>query len=108
VNLSAQSDRVDVVAINRGTSTASLQHTQLFPGLTLVRTRLVRRAGGAAVTFKVLDAGDPVAAARVRAGGRTELTGASGTATLVLRRGGVATASKAGYVSASARFRCCR
>jgi hypothetical protein len=108
VNLSAQSDRVDVVAINRGTSSTSLQHTQLLPGLTLVRTRLVRRSGGAAVTFKVLDAGDPVAGARVRAGGRTAVTGAGGTATLLLRRSGVATAAKAGYVGASARFGCCR
>jgi hypothetical protein len=108
VNLSAQSDRVDVVAINRGTSSTSLQHTQLLPGLTLVRTRLVRRSSGAAVTFKVLDAGDPVAGARVRAGGRTAVTGAGGTATLLLRRSGVATAAKAGYVGASARFGCCR
>src|SRR4029077_17026348 len=100
--------RIDVVAINRGTSSASLQHTQLLPGLTLVRARLVRRGGGAAVTFKVLDAGDPVAGARVRAGGRAAVTGPSGTATLLLRRGGVATASKGGDVRASARFGCCR
>jgi hypothetical protein len=109
VNLSAQTDRVDVVAINRGVSSGSLQHTQLLPGLTLARTKLVRRGRGtAAVTFRVLDAGDPIAGARVRAGGRTAVTGANGTATLVLRRGGVATASKAGYVGASARFGCCR
>ena len=60
-----------------------LQHTQLLPGLTLVRTKLVRRGrGAAAVTFKVLDAGDAVAGARVRAGGRSSVTGAVGTATL--------------------------
>ncbi len=109
VNLSAQNDRVDVLGIGAGTSGTSLQHTQLLPGLMLVRTRLVRRGRGtAAVTFRVLDAGDPVAGARVRAGGRTAVTSASGSATLVLRRAGVATASKAGYVSASARFGCCQ
>jgi hypothetical protein len=109
VNLSAQNDRVDVLGIVAGTGGSSLQHTQLLPGLTLVRTRLARRGRGtAAVTFRVLDAADPVAGARVRAGGRTAVTGANGTATLVLRRGGVATAAKAGYVGASARFACCR
>jgi len=108
-NLSAQNDRVDVVAILSGTGGTSLQHTQLLPGLTLVRTKLVRRGRGtAAVTFRVLDAGDPVAGARVRAGGRSGATAANGTATLVLRRGGAATASKAGYVAASIRFGCCR
>src|SRR5207253_1532460 len=109
VNLSAQSGRVDVLAIIQGSSGSSLQHTQLLPGLSLLRTGLVRRRGGtAAVTFKVLDAGDSVAGARVHAGGRTAATGANGTATLVLRRGGVATAAKAGYVGASVRFGCCR
>jgi len=109
VNLSAQNDRVDALAIIQGSGGSSLQHTQLLPGLSLVRTRLVRRRGGtAAVTFRVLDAGDGVAGARVQAAGRTALSGANGTATLVLRRGGVATAAKTGYVGASARFACCR
>jgi hypothetical protein len=109
VNLSAQNDRVDVLAILGGTSGSSLQHTQLLPGLTLVRTKLVRRGRGrAAITFRVLDAGDAVAGARVRAGGRSAMTGTAGTATLVLRRAGVAIATKSGYVGASTRFGCCR
>jgi hypothetical protein len=109
VDLSAQNDRVDVLAILGGTSGSTLQHTQLLPGLTLVRTKLVRRGRGrAAISFRVLDAGDAVAGARVRAGGRSAVTGAAGTATLVLRRSGVATATKSGYVGASTRFGCCR
>jgi hypothetical protein len=109
VNLSAQRDRVDVLGIIQLATSPSVQHTQLLPGLTLLRRGLVRGRGGtASVTFSVLDAGDPVAGARVRAGGRSAVTGGNGTAKLVLRRGGVATATKSGYVGASARFKCCR
>jgi hypothetical protein len=109
VNLSAQRDRVDVLGIIQLATGRSVQHTQLLPGLTLMRRGLVRARGGtASVTFSVLDAGEPVAGARVRAGGRSAVTGANGTAKLVLRRGGVATATKSGYVGASTRFKCCR
>jgi hypothetical protein len=109
VNLDAQRDRVDVLAIAQSTSgEKSVQHTQLLPGLTIVRTSLVRRRGSASVTFRVLDAGDPVAGARVRAAGRSGVTNARGSVTLVVRRGGTATATRAGYVAASTRFACCR
>lgn len=109
VNLDAQADRVDVLAIAQSTTgEKSVRHTQLLPGLTIVRTSLVRRRGSAAVTFRVLDAGDPVAGARVRAAGRSGVTNARGTATLVVRRGGTATATRAGYVAGSTRFACCR
>jgi hypothetical protein len=108
VNLSAQSERVDVLGIIQRTSGPSVQHTQLLPGLTLVRSSIARRrGGGAVVTFRVLDAGDPVAGARVRAAGKSGATDATGTVRLVVRRGAVATATKAGYVGASARFGCC-
>ena len=109
VNLSAQRDRVDVLGIIPLAAGSSVQHTQLLPGLTLMRRGLVPGRGGtASVTFSVLDAGDPVAGARVRAGGRSAVTGSNGTAKLVLRRGGVATTTKAGYVGASTLFKCCR
>ena len=53
-----------------GTGAKSVRHTQLYPGLTLVRQSVARRPRGrAAVTFVVLDAGEPVAGARVRVGG---------------------------------------
>ena len=112
VNLSAQGDRVDVLAVLAavGTGAKSVRHTQLYPGLTLVRQGIVRRPrGAAAVTFDVLDAGEPVPGARVRAGGRSGTTNGAGRVTLLLRNGPVrARASKPQYVAAAVRFRCCR
>lgn len=110
VNLSAQTDRVDVLGIVQSLSGAgSVQHAQLLPGLTIVRGSLVRRGRGvAAVTFRVLDAGEPVVGARVTAAGRSGITRANGTVTLEVRRGGTVTATKVGYVGASTRFSCCR
>jgi hypothetical protein len=111
--LSAQAGRVDVLAqLERIDGFKSLQQTQLLPGLTLVkRSVALRKRGRAAVTFAVLDAGDPVAGARVSAGGQSVTSGASGSATIVLRakpkRTVRATASRAGYVSGAASFRCC-
>jgi hypothetical protein len=110
VNLSAQADRVDVLAIVGavGTGAKSLRHTQLFPGLTLVRNGSVRKGKSYAVTFSALDAGDPVAGVRVRAGGRSATTAANGRAVLLLGRGRTrATAAKSGYVGAATSFRCC-
>jgi hypothetical protein len=108
VNLSAQTDRLDVLAIVAGVSTKRLTHTQLLPGLTLARGAAVRKGKRYAVTFNVLDAGDPVAGARVSSGGRSATTGATGRATLVLPRGAArVTAAKSGYVGAVLRFRCC-
>lgn len=111
VNLSAQPDRVDVVAIlgSAATGAKSLRHTQLYPGLTLVRRAAVRRSDGSfAVTFAALDAGEPVAGARVRAGTASGLTSGSGAVTLVVQKGAVrARVSKARYVDARLRFRCC-
>jgi hypothetical protein len=111
VNLSAQTGRLDLLAIMSTVSNEkSLRHTQLLPGLTLVRSGSARRRTPRtyAVTFSVLDAGDPVAGARVNAAGRTATTAASGRATLTLRRGRVrVTASRSGYVGASLSVRCC-
>jgi hypothetical protein len=111
VNLSAQADRVDVVAILGSASSGakSLRHTQLYPGLTLVRRAVVRRSDGSfAVTFAALDAGEPVAGARVRAGTASGLTSGSGAVTLVVPKGTVrASASKAHYADGRLRFRCC-
>ena len=59
------------------------------------------------VTFRVLDAGDPVDGATVKAGERSLKTSATGKATLRQARSKPlkATASKAGYVSASLSVR---
>jgi hypothetical protein len=113
INLSAQATRLDVLGLLATVSNDhSIQHTQLLPGLTLRLVRTVRRpAGGAAVTFRVLDAGDPVGGARVSADGRSAVTAGNGLATLVLTpptpRSLRATAARAGYVGASVGFRCC-
>jgi uncharacterized GH25 family protein len=67
-----------------------------------------KKAGrGRIITFRVLDAGDPVAGATVKAGGKTLTTAANGKATLRQPRVAAvkATASKASYVPASASVR---
>jgi hypothetical protein len=83
-----------------------LWHQQVRPKLQLQASS--RKAGkGRVVTFRVLDAGDPVAGATVKAGGRSLKTAANGTATLRQARAAAvkATAAKAGYVSASLSVR---
>ena len=99
-DLSAQAGRLDaLVRIGNGTA-VNLFHTQVSPGLTLVAK------GGRVVVLRVLDAGDPVAGATIKVGGRTLKTNARGTASVDLARGSFkAVASKAGYVSAAARVR---
>jgi hypothetical protein len=77
-------------------------HQQVWPKLQL--TASSRRSGrGRVVTLRVVDAGDPVAAATIKAGGRTLRTAANGTATLTQARAARvrATASKAGYAPAA-------
>jgi hypothetical protein len=81
-------------------------HQQVWPKLQL--TASVRGTGRTrTITFRVLDAGDPVPAATVKARGRTLRTAANGTATLQGAPAGrvKATASKAGYAPASLTVR---
>ena len=81
---------------------SALWHQQVQPKLQLTATS--RKAGkGRVVTFSVVDAGDPVAGAAVKAGGRTLRTSAKGTATLKQARAVRlrATASKAGYAASA-------
>jgi len=81
-------------------------HQQVQPKLSL--TASVRAAAGTRViVFRVLDAGDPVGGATVKAGGKTLKTAANGTATLRNAPAGrvKATAAKAGYAPASLTVR---
>lgn len=81
---------------------SALWHQQVQPKLQLTATS--RKAGkGRVVTFRVVDAGDPVAGAAVKAGRRTLRTSAKGTATLKQARAVRlrATASKAGYAASA-------
>ena len=99
----ATNARLDIVAqLARTDNTHSLRHTLALPGLTLRRVRVgARRADRRrSVTFEVLDAGDPVSGARVRSGAVSGLTNSAGRVTL-LTRTVRATATKAGYTSAS-------
>jgi len=83
-----------------------LWHQQVWPRLLL--TSSAHNAGaGRTITFRVLDAGDPVAGATVKAGGKTLKTSANGGATLKQPHAArvTATASKAGYVSAATTVR---
>jgi hypothetical protein len=100
IDLDAQADRVDVLASfsYADSSQNTLYHTQAWPGLTLAAR------GGKVVSFVVTDAGDPVAGATIKVGGRTLRTNASGRASADLPRGRFrAVASKRGYVGAAAR-----
>jgi len=112
LNASAQSSRLDVLGLMRTVSgEASVQHTQLLPGLTLRRGATTRSAGRVTIRFRVLDAGDPVGGARVTlSGGRgTVVTGGNGVAAFSDPHPGriQATATKAGYVGATTTSRCC-
>jgi hypothetical protein len=79
-----------------------LWHQQVWPKLSLTGARK-----GKSIVFRVTDAGDPVAGASVKAGGKTLKTNASGRATLAKAPSGrvKATASKAGYAPAGATVR---
>ncbi len=89
---------LDLIANVNAGGQQNLWHQQVRPKLTLTASRF-----GNAIVFRVLDAGDPVAGASVRVGGRSLETAANGTATLRPAPPGrsKATASKAGYATAS-------
>jgi hypothetical protein len=77
-------------------------HQQVWPKLSL--TASTRAVGaGRTITFRVLDAGDPVAGATVKAGGKSLKTAANGQATLKQANTArvKAAATKAGYAPAT-------
>jgi len=94
-----------VVNVQAGGSQV-LWHQHVLPKLTL--SAFERGSGsGRTITFRVLDAGDPVVGATLKAGATTLKTRANGTATLRRAAAGriKVTASKAGYASASMTIR---
>jgi len=114
INVLAQAGRLDVLGLMQTVGgDHSIQHTQLFPALTLTRAGTARLADGRVVLrVRASDAGDAVAGARVVAAGRgADVTGADGIATFTgsptesttLRL----TATKPGYVAAHLAVRCC-
>jgi hypothetical protein len=101
LDLSAQGDRVDVIARATKGSAVSLFHTQMFPGLTVEATSKAGR-----VTVHVTDAGDPVPGSSVRVGAHLLRTAADGTAGIKLPSGRYkVTAAKVHYVGAATSVR---
>lgn len=89
---------LDVLASVSTPNSLAAWHTQVLPPLSIT-------ASGAA-TFRVVDAGDPVAGAKIKVAGRTLTTNAAGRASVKLPRGSfVARATKAGYTAATVRVR---
>ncbi|MDH4103591.1 MAG: hypothetical protein OEV29_09445 [Thermoleophilia bacterium] len=84
----------------------SLWHQQVLPGLQLTASS---RAAGASrvITFRALDAGDPVAGAVIKIGGKTLRTAKNGSASYRAPGSGPvkATASKTGYRAATTTVR---
>ena len=100
LDLNAQDDRVDLVArVQHDSGTVGLEHTQSYPGLTLIATN------GRRPSFRVLDAGDPVNHATVAVAGQRASTGSDGRVTLTVDHPGryTARATAPRYVGASAR-----
>jgi hypothetical protein len=92
---------LDLIA-NMAAGGQSLFHQQVWPKLSLTGSR-----SGTRIVFRVTDAGDPVAGATVKAGGKALKTAGNGTATLSpAPKGRVkATASKAAYAPATGTVR---
>ena len=93
---------LDLIANMQAGGSQALWHQQVWPKLELAGSRT-----GSRIVFRVSDAGEPVAAATVKAAGKTLKTAANGRATLAKAPTGrvKATASKAGYAPASANVR---
>lgn len=110
LDASAASGSVDVLALTDAGADATWQR-RLLPGLTL-RAKPARPAAGATVQLKarVLDAGVPVAGAKVSVGGHAAKTDKAGRATLAVPVGAHAshllvTARRGGYTAARLRLR---
>jgi len=92
---------LDLIA-NMSSGGQFLWHQQVWPKLLVSGKR-----AGKTLVFTVTDAGDPVAAATVKAGGKTLKTAANGRAVLAKAPAGrvKASASKAGYAAATTTVR---
>jgi hypothetical protein len=93
---------LDLVANLQAGGGQALWHQQILPKLQLTGKR-----AGAKIVFTVTDAGEPIAAANVKAAGRTLKTAKNGRATLANAPAQrvKASASKAGYAAATATVR---
>jgi hypothetical protein len=110
LDASAAGGALDVLAnFNIGTTTTAVtSYRRILPGLTLkARPPRVRRGERTVVRFTVLDAGEAVKGAKVRAGGMSGTTDRDGQVilSLTLRRPVTARATHTGYAAATKRLR---
>lgn len=96
LDISATADSADVLSVFSVGNNAATFVKRVLPGLTLAAKR-----SGKTVTFTVTDAGDPVAGAKVKAGGRSGSTDAKGKVKLTLKSKTASRASKGGYAPAT-------
>jgi hypothetical protein len=91
-------------ALKGGTATYT---RRILPGLSLLANGTPRRGRNTKVDFRVLDAGDPVKGATVKAGGDSGTTAATGKVTLTVHAGKKLTAhaTAPGYTAAARRLR---
>jgi hypothetical protein len=100
-------DTFGVFALNDGSPQATFTR-RILAGLTLVAKGTPHRGKAGKLTFSVLDAGDPVKGAKVKAGGASGKTGANGKVTLTVRPTGrslTAHATRSGYTGAARRLK---
>jgi hypothetical protein len=93
-------------ALDGGTPLATYTR-RVLPGLTLLVQGTPRRGKNTKLTFAVLDAGDPVKGATVKAGGDSGETGATGKVSLTVHAGRKLTAhaTAPGYTAAARRLK---
>jgi hypothetical protein len=108
LDAAATGSALDVLALfGTGSESGGATYVRrVLPGLTLKATPKSLPARPRTVRFTVTDAGDPVAGATVRAGGKTARTDAKGRATLTLSGGkATARATANGYAAAVVKLR---
>ena len=109
VDASAAGGALDVLGnFNIDNSTnAVTSYRRLLPGLTLRATpRKLRKGKETAVRFTVIDAGDAVKGAKVKAAGMSGTSNAKGSVTLTIKSGKTvkASATRSGYTRATKRL----
>lgn len=106
--------RCDIVALVQSAGGYAQYHAQLLPGLSLSRSPAsIKIKKRVKLTFRVTDAGSPVAGASVKVAGKTAHTNSSGYAKVTVgkyssARKLTASASKSGYVGAKQTVRVTR
>jgi hypothetical protein len=115
IQTQGSSGRLDVVIVDTYTITSgfaiSLQHTQILSGLRLTASPTsFSHKKAATVTFKVTDAGQAVAGAKVACLGKSATTSATGQASLHFGKGAavgkhVCTAGEPGYAAGTATIK---